>query len=216
MHHGQNHKFQSDYKSDIIALVDAFEQLGNPLFEDSGELLDLDQSIFMPPDVLDYVRKVKETSDCNYTQHFLTSELVLRKRLSVLHCTKLIWSCSRLLCLNHAENQRYLLSKPTSENYPDFFGSLFWSHHQWLCVLQRKLYPTSLAYLERESSPWKQEWDPGLHCPCWSWQSETSDDICCAGWCCSHSNALSWKCCDHQRLINRCIRAIHPLLGWKK
>ena len=33
MHHEQYPKFQSDYKSDIIALVDAFEQLGNPFLE---------------------------------------------------------------------------------------------------------------------------------------------------------------------------------------
>ena len=33
--------------------------LGNPYLEDSGELLDLDQSIFMPPDVVDNVRKMK-------------------------------------------------------------------------------------------------------------------------------------------------------------
>ena len=48
MHHEQYPKFQSNYKSDVIALVAAFEQLGNPFLEDSGKLLDLDQSIFMP------------------------------------------------------------------------------------------------------------------------------------------------------------------------
>ena len=42
MHHEQYPKFQSDYKSDVIASVDAFEQLGNRFFEDSGEKLNLD------------------------------------------------------------------------------------------------------------------------------------------------------------------------------
>ena len=40
-----------------MALMDAFEQLGNPFMEDSGELLDLDQSLIMPPDVVDNVRR---------------------------------------------------------------------------------------------------------------------------------------------------------------
>ena len=44
----------------MLALVDAFEQLGNPFMEDSGDLLDLDQSLIMPPDVVDNVRKVKD------------------------------------------------------------------------------------------------------------------------------------------------------------
>ena len=55
---------------------------------------------------------------------------------------------------------------------------------------------------------------PGLHCPYRSWQSETSDDSCCVGWCCSHSNDLPWK--YHQRPFHRCVCAIHPLLVWKK
>ena len=58
MHHKKYPKLQSDYKSDVIALVDAFEQLGNHFLEDSGELQDLYQSIFMPPDVVDNVKKV--------------------------------------------------------------------------------------------------------------------------------------------------------------
>ena len=67
MHHEHYPKFQSDYKSDVIALVDAFEQLGNSFFEDSDELLDLDQSIFMPPDVVGSVRKMKDIGLQLYT-----------------------------------------------------------------------------------------------------------------------------------------------------
>ena len=59
MHHEQYPKFQSDYHSDVIALLYEFEQLKNHFLEDSGELLDLDQSIFMPPNVVDNVRKVR-------------------------------------------------------------------------------------------------------------------------------------------------------------
>ena len=44
----------------MLALVDAFEQLGNPFMEDSGELFDLEQSLIIPPDVVDNVRKVKD------------------------------------------------------------------------------------------------------------------------------------------------------------
>ena len=66
MHHEQYPKCQSDYKSDVHALVAAFEQLENP-FLDSGELLDLDQSIIMPPHVVDIVRKVKDIELQLYT-----------------------------------------------------------------------------------------------------------------------------------------------------
>ena len=48
------------FQSDVLALVEAFEQLGNPFKEESGELLDLDQSIVMPTDVVENVRKVKD------------------------------------------------------------------------------------------------------------------------------------------------------------
>lgn len=44
----------------MLALVDAFEDLGNPFMEDSGDLLDLDESMIMPPDVVDNVRKVQD------------------------------------------------------------------------------------------------------------------------------------------------------------
>lgn len=44
---------QSDYKYDVMALVDAFEQLGNPSLEDSGKLRNLDQSIFTRPVMVD-------------------------------------------------------------------------------------------------------------------------------------------------------------------
>ena len=67
MHHEQYAKFQSDYKSDVHALVDAFEQLGNPFLEDISEQLDLDQSVIMPPDVVNSVRKMTDIRLQRYT-----------------------------------------------------------------------------------------------------------------------------------------------------
>lgn len=43
----------------MLALVDAFEELGNPFMEDSGELLDLGESIIMPQEIVDNMRNVK-------------------------------------------------------------------------------------------------------------------------------------------------------------
>ena len=47
-------------QADVLALVDAFEDLGNLFMEDSGDLLDLDKSIVMPPYVVDNVRRVMD------------------------------------------------------------------------------------------------------------------------------------------------------------
>ena len=79
-------------------------------------------SIFMPPDVVDNVTMWEKwkTSDCSYTQHFSTSESTLKKRLSLLHYTKPIWSCSSLVCLNSAENRRYVSSKANKRKLPRF------------------------------------------------------------------------------------------------
>lgn len=40
--------------------MEAFEQLGNPFLEESGALLDLDQSILVSQDIVSNVRKIKE------------------------------------------------------------------------------------------------------------------------------------------------------------
>ena len=90
MQHEQYPKFQSDNKSDVIALVDAFELLGNPFLEDSGELLDLDQSIFMLPEVGDNVRKVKDIRLQLYTP-FLNKRVSTQEEafIATLHKAKL-------------------------------------------------------------------------------------------------------------------------------
>ncbi|XP_051797479.1 uncharacterized protein LOC127531687 [Acanthochromis polyacanthus] len=51
-------------QTDVLALVDAFEDLGNPFMEDSG---DLDESVVMPPDVVHSVREVKNIGMKRYT-----------------------------------------------------------------------------------------------------------------------------------------------------
>ena len=61
-------------QADVLALVDAFDQLGNPFMEDSGDLIDLDQSIIMPPDVVENVRKVKDIGVQKY-QEFLETRI---------------------------------------------------------------------------------------------------------------------------------------------
>ena len=78
MHHEQYPKFQTDFKADVASLVDAFEQLGNPFLEDSGQMLDLDQSIIMPPEVVDNMRDAenigKQLYDSFLHKRILTQE----------------------------------------------------------------------------------------------------------------------------------------------
>ncbi|ELT87138.1 hypothetical protein CAPTEDRAFT_197554 [Capitella teleta] len=45
-------------REDVLNLIQAFEDLGNPFLEESADLLDLDQSIIMPDDVINNVRKI--------------------------------------------------------------------------------------------------------------------------------------------------------------
>lgn len=56
------------FQTAVLALVDAFEDLGNPFMEDSGDLLDLDESVIMPQDVVDNVRKVKDIGSKRYQE----------------------------------------------------------------------------------------------------------------------------------------------------
>ena len=60
-HHEQYQKFQLDFQSDVLSLVDAFEQLGSPFLDDSCDLIDLDQSIIMPLEVVNSMRNIEET-----------------------------------------------------------------------------------------------------------------------------------------------------------
>ncbi len=48
--------------------MDAFESLHNPFLEDSGNLIDLDQSVIMPQEVVDSVRNVKAIGENKYRE----------------------------------------------------------------------------------------------------------------------------------------------------
>ena len=61
MHHEQYSKFQLDFKADVSSLVDAFDQLGNPFLEESGDFIALDQSLIMPPEVVKSMKDIERT-----------------------------------------------------------------------------------------------------------------------------------------------------------
>ena len=67
MHHEQYQKFQLHFQSDVLSLVDAFEQLGSPFLEDSCDLIDLDQSIIMPLEVVNSMTNIEETGQELYS-----------------------------------------------------------------------------------------------------------------------------------------------------
>ena len=114
VHLEQYPKFQSVYKSDVS--------------RDSRELLDFDQLIFMPPDVVDNVIKVKDVG-------YQLCTTFLNKRVSsqeeaftaTMHKTNL---GVQGFCLKHTESHQ-----EPQEIYQDFVGSEFWSHQQPLCFL---------------------------------------------------------------------------------
>ena len=73
----------------MLALVDAFEQRRNPFLEDIGEMLDLDQSLVIPPHVVNNMRKVKDIGLQLYTE-FLNNQIFLKQKLLLLQYAELI------------------------------------------------------------------------------------------------------------------------------
>lgn len=65
-------------QADVLALVEAFDQLGNPFLEDTGELYDLDESIVMAAEVVDNVRKVEDIGKKKY-RDFVDKRIYSRK-----------------------------------------------------------------------------------------------------------------------------------------
>lgn len=59
-------------------LAEAFEELGNPFLEESGDLLDLDQSIIMPLEVVKNVRNVIEIGTKMYME-FLQKRIMTQE-----------------------------------------------------------------------------------------------------------------------------------------
>ena len=51
-----------NFQDDVVHFVRAFEDLGNPFMEESTDLIDFDQSVIMPQDVVDCVK-----SSCHWT-----------------------------------------------------------------------------------------------------------------------------------------------------
>ena len=140
-----------------IALVDAFGQLGNPFLEDSGELLDMDQSIFMPPDVVDNVRKVKDIGLQLYTT-FLNKRVNTQKQAftATLHKTnlKLFKSCLSELC---RKSEICVIKSQQAKTTQIFFAANSGHIINDYVFSHESFHLSSLAYSEGESSPWKQE-----------------------------------------------------------
>ena len=47
------------WQADVVALVDAFEEAGNPFLEETGELVELEGSVLMDEEVINSVKNVK-------------------------------------------------------------------------------------------------------------------------------------------------------------
>ena len=69
-HHEMYPKFQEDFRRDVLALVDAFEKLGNPWKEQSGLLYELNESIVMPDAVVQNIRLLKSIGEGKF-ENFL-------------------------------------------------------------------------------------------------------------------------------------------------
>ena len=77
-HHEQFPQFQIDYKSDVLEMAEAFEQLGNPYHQESCDLMDLDQSIVMPKEVVDNVKNIKTLGVERY--HIFVNNIILSQQ----------------------------------------------------------------------------------------------------------------------------------------
>lgn len=62
------------FQAGVLALVDAFEGLGNPFCEDSGQLIDLDQSVIMPIEVVESIKNAKPIGEQKY-RDFLSKRI---------------------------------------------------------------------------------------------------------------------------------------------
>ena len=69
-HHEMYPKFQNDFKRNVLALVDAFEKLGNHWKVKSGLLYELNELIVMPDEVVQSLRQVRTIGE-NKFNNFL-------------------------------------------------------------------------------------------------------------------------------------------------
>lgn len=58
-HHEQYREFQEKFKTNVTALVQVIEEMGNPFLEDTGNLIQMDSSIVMPHEVVNAVTTVE-------------------------------------------------------------------------------------------------------------------------------------------------------------
>ena len=74
LHHEMYPKFQQNFRKDVLALVESFENLGNPWLETSGLLYELNESIVMPDEVVENIRNMKMIGEERFTE-FLESRI---------------------------------------------------------------------------------------------------------------------------------------------
>ena len=65
-HHEQNINTQNTFAKDVNALVDTFEEMGNPFLENNGDLLTLDTKIIMSKEVIQTVNTIEKKGQQQY------------------------------------------------------------------------------------------------------------------------------------------------------
>ena len=68
LHHEQNLNTQNKFAKDVNALVETFEELGNPFLEDNGDLLTLDTKKIMSKEVIQTVNTIEENGKKQYNK----------------------------------------------------------------------------------------------------------------------------------------------------
>lgn len=89
-HHEQYSKFQKVFKEDVEWLITAFEDLGNPFLEDSGDLVSLGSSCIMPKEVVETVKTIKDVGEKQF-RNFITDRIETQSVpwTSTIHLNKL-------------------------------------------------------------------------------------------------------------------------------
>ena len=68
LHHEQNLNTQNKFAKDVNALVETFEELGNPFLEDNGDLVTLDTKKIMSKEVIQTVNTIEENGKKQYNK----------------------------------------------------------------------------------------------------------------------------------------------------
>ena len=89
-HHEQYSKFQKVFKEDVEGLITAFEDLGNPFLEDSGDLVSLGSSCIMPKEDVETVKTIKDVGEKQF-RSFITDRIETQRVpwTSTIHLNKL-------------------------------------------------------------------------------------------------------------------------------